>query len=115
MRGGLERFGYSCVIYCTVHCIYVCITGWFIARIGCIHRLDTAWEYLDYKLDLRVYHGTILIREAHSTPFQVNQFKKLYFITYLCTLLVLDPPYLIFEIFYLISDSAVFFILIQLI
>ena len=42
-----------------------------LARIGCVHRLNPSWEFLDYRLDLRVYHGTMLIREAHSSTFQV--------------------------------------------
>ncbi|XP_023349681.1 phosphatidylinositol 4-phosphate 3-kinase C2 domain-containing subunit beta [Eurytemora carolleeae] len=41
-----------------------------LARIGCVHRLNPSWEFLDYRLDLRVYHGTMLIREAHSSTFQ---------------------------------------------
>ena len=55
--------------------IYLTIFFYFLmvclARIGCVHRLNPSWEFLDYRLDLRVYHGTMLIREAHSSTFQV--------------------------------------------
>ena len=44
----------------------------FAVRIGCLHRMDLRWDYLDYKVDLRVYHGTRLIRDKQSTPFQVR-------------------------------------------
>ena len=38
-----------------------------LVKISCLHRLDPNWNYLDYRLDARVYHGTKLIVEVLST------------------------------------------------
>ena len=39
-----------------------------LVKISCIHRLDVDWDYLDYRVDCRVYHGTKMIMETLSTP-----------------------------------------------
>lgn len=39
-------------------------------RVGCLHRVDPSWDYLDYKIDLRIFHGTKLMREPLSTTYQ---------------------------------------------
>ena len=39
-----------------------------LVKICCLHRLDSAWSYLDYRVDVRVYHGTKLILDVLSTP-----------------------------------------------
>eukprot|EP00092_Neocalanus_flemingeri_P001614 GFUD01001721.1.p1 GENE.GFUD01001721.1~~GFUD01001721.1.p1 ORF type:complete len:1837 (+),score=416.06 GFUD01001721.1:479-5989(+) len=48
-----------------------------LVRICCVHRLDPNWTYNDYRIDLRVYHGTKLIAEtlstAHKLPKQDHQ------------------------------------------
>jgi hypothetical protein len=41
-------------------------------RVGCVHRVEASWEYQDYKIDLRIFHGTRLMREPLSTPYQVS-------------------------------------------
>ena len=38
-----------------------------LVKICCIHRLDPAWRYQDYRVDTRVYHGTKMIVEVLST------------------------------------------------
>ena len=32
-----------------------------LVRVCCVHRLSPEWQYTDYRVDLRVYHGTRLI------------------------------------------------------
>jgi len=48
-----------------------------LVRICCVHRLDPNWSYSDYRIDLRVYHGTKLMAEtlstAHKLPKQDHQ------------------------------------------
>jgi len=48
-----------------------------LVRICCVHRLDPNWAYSDYRVDLRVYHGTKLMAEtlstAHKLPKQDHQ------------------------------------------
>ena len=39
-----------------------------LVKISCIHRLDVDWDYLDYRVDCRVYHGTKMIMATLSTP-----------------------------------------------
>ena len=42
-----------------------------LVKIGCVHRLDPFWSYLDYRVDTRVYHGTKLIVDVLSTGHKV--------------------------------------------
>jgi len=48
-----------------------------LVRICCVHRLDPSWTYTDYRVDLRMYHGTKLMAEtlstAHKLPKQDHQ------------------------------------------
>ena len=40
-----------------------------LVRVCCVHRLEAAWRHTDYRVDLRVYHGTRLIGgETLATP-----------------------------------------------
>jgi hypothetical protein len=42
--------------------------------------VEPAWEYQDYKIDLRIFHGTKLMREPLSTPYQVTKYNILDYI-----------------------------------
>jgi phosphatidylinositol-4-phosphate 3-kinase len=38
-----------------------------LVRVCCVHRLPAGWSHTDYRVDLRVYHGTRLVGETLAT------------------------------------------------
>ena len=49
-----------------------------LVKISCVHRLDADWQYLDYRVDCRVYHGTLLpANMGRAVNVQNNQFEKI--------------------------------------